>query len=145
MNNNAAATALLAGILRTTEYSVDGLKGNSALALAPNVALSPYQSFANFCVSGLRAAMAASQSPVACAQEKHSRAASGGVLPARKNRRLENKFMKPSDVAKNRERPNDHHGSKVIVIPFDGVALDRDLQDAAGPTHLWTRTMKGNL
>jgi hypothetical protein len=34
------------------------------------------------------------------------------------------------DVAKNQERPNDNHGSKVIVVPFDGAALDRDLQSA---------------
>ncbi|MBC8002146.1 MAG: carbohydrate-binding protein, partial [Opitutaceae bacterium] len=32
------------------------------------------------------------------------------------------------DVPKNEERGNDMHGSKVIVIPFDGAALDRDLQ-----------------
>jgi len=31
------------------------------------------------------------------------------------------------DVAKDDEKGNDHHGSKVIVIPFDGAALDRDL------------------
>ena len=32
------------------------------------------------------------------------------------------------DVPKNSENGNDGHGSKVIVIPFDGAALDRDLQ-----------------
>jgi hypothetical protein len=32
------------------------------------------------------------------------------------------------DVPKDQELPNDNHGSKVIVVPFDGVALDRDLQ-----------------
>lgn len=32
------------------------------------------------------------------------------------------------DVAKGQENGNDGHGSKVIVIPFDGAALDRDLQ-----------------
>ncbi|MGA9240612.1 MAG: hypothetical protein WBW03_01335, partial [Silvibacterium sp.] len=32
------------------------------------------------------------------------------------------------DVPKDDEKGNDGHGSKVIVIPFDGVALDRDLQ-----------------
>jgi hypothetical protein len=32
------------------------------------------------------------------------------------------------DVPKSQERPNDNHGSKVIVVPFDGAALDRDLQ-----------------
>ena len=35
------------------------------------------------------------------------------------------------DVPKNQEKGNDTHGSKVIVIPFDGAALDRDLQNAA--------------
>ncbi len=32
------------------------------------------------------------------------------------------------DVPKNQERGNDTHGSKIIVVPFDGAALDRDLQ-----------------
>jgi hypothetical protein len=32
------------------------------------------------------------------------------------------------DVPKEAENGNDGHGSKIIVIPFDGVALDRDLQ-----------------
>jgi hypothetical protein len=31
------------------------------------------------------------------------------------------------DVPKDQENGNDQHGSKVIVIPFDGAALDRDL------------------
>lgn len=31
------------------------------------------------------------------------------------------------DVAKNEEKGHDRHGSKVIVLPFDGAALDRDL------------------
>jgi hypothetical protein len=35
------------------------------------------------------------------------------------------------DVPKNEERGNDSHGSKVIVVPFDGAALDRDLQVAS--------------
>jgi hypothetical protein len=35
------------------------------------------------------------------------------------------------DVPKNEELGHDQHGSKVIVIPFDGAALDRDLQAAA--------------
>ena len=35
------------------------------------------------------------------------------------------------DVPKKEERGNDTHGSKIIVIPFDGEALDRDLQKAA--------------
>jgi hypothetical protein len=38
------------------------------------------------------------------------------------------------DVPKNQERPNDNHGSKVIVVPFDGTALDRDLQNASTTT-----------
>ncbi len=33
------------------------------------------------------------------------------------------------DVPKNQDRGNDGHGSKVIVVPFDGAALDRDLQN----------------
>ena len=32
------------------------------------------------------------------------------------------------DVPKDDEKGNDGHGSKVIVIPFEGSALDRDLQ-----------------
>jgi hypothetical protein len=32
------------------------------------------------------------------------------------------------DVPKDQELPNDNHGSKVLVIPFDGEALDRDLK-----------------
>jgi len=32
------------------------------------------------------------------------------------------------DVPKDEEKPNDTHGSKVIVVPFDGAGLDRDLQ-----------------
>jgi len=31
------------------------------------------------------------------------------------------------DVPKDEEKGNDRHGNKVIVIPFDGAALDRDL------------------
>jgi len=34
------------------------------------------------------------------------------------------------DVPKNQEKGNDTHGSKVIVVPFDGEALDRDLEKA---------------
>ena len=34
------------------------------------------------------------------------------------------------DVEKNRTR-NDNHGSKVIVVPFDGEKLDQDLQAPA--------------
>jgi hypothetical protein len=35
------------------------------------------------------------------------------------------------DVAKDEERGNDGHGSKVIVVPFDGKGLDRDLRKEA--------------
>lgn len=31
------------------------------------------------------------------------------------------------DVPKDQERGNDNHGSKVIVVPFDGVKFDRDM------------------
>lgn len=33
------------------------------------------------------------------------------------------------DVPKDEEKGNDRHGNKIIVIPFDGAALDRDLAD----------------
>jgi hypothetical protein len=35
------------------------------------------------------------------------------------------------DVEKEQDKGSDGHGSKVIVIPFDGAALDRDLLSAA--------------
>ena len=35
------------------------------------------------------------------------------------------------DVQKEQENGNDGHGSKIIVIPFDGKALDEDLQRSA--------------
>lgn len=35
------------------------------------------------------------------------------------------------DVPKREELPNDNHGSKVIVVPFDGAAFDRDMEAAA--------------
>jgi hypothetical protein len=35
------------------------------------------------------------------------------------------------DVEKEQDKGNDGHGSKVIVIPFDGAALDHDLQSSA--------------
>jgi hypothetical protein len=35
------------------------------------------------------------------------------------------------DVEKEAEHGNDGHGSKIIVIPFDGAALDRDLEKAS--------------
>lgn len=34
------------------------------------------------------------------------------------------------DVPKEDENGNDSHGSKVIVIPFDGAAMNRDLAKA---------------
>ena len=37
------------------------------------------------------------------------------------------------DIPKEQDRGNEPHGSKVIVIPFDGAALDRDLQNTANP------------
>jgi hypothetical protein len=33
------------------------------------------------------------------------------------------------DVPKDRELGNDNHGSKVIVVPFDGVTFDRDMEN----------------
>jgi hypothetical protein len=36
------------------------------------------------------------------------------------------------DVPKDEELGNDDHGSKIIVVPFDGEALDADLQSASG-------------
>ncbi len=38
------------------------------------------------------------------------------------------------DVPKNEERGNDTHGSKIIVVPFDGAALDRDLHNLSNTT-----------
>lgn len=38
------------------------------------------------------------------------------------------------DIPKEQENGNDGHGSKVVVIPFDGASLDRDLQSAASAT-----------
>ena len=37
------------------------------------------------------------------------------------------------DIPKEQENGNDNHGSKIIVIPFDGAALDRDLASADQP------------
>jgi hypothetical protein len=36
------------------------------------------------------------------------------------------------DVPKGNDHGNDNHGSKVIVVPFDGVAFDRDMAALAG-------------
>jgi hypothetical protein len=35
------------------------------------------------------------------------------------------------DVEKEQQNGNDGHGSKIVVIPFDGAAMDRDLQQMA--------------
>jgi hypothetical protein len=43
------------------------------------------------------------------------------------------------DVPKAQELPNDNHGSKVIVVPFDGVAFDRDMAAPPKPA-----AQKGN-
>ncbi len=37
------------------------------------------------------------------------------------------------DVPKDQEKGNDTHGSKIIVVPFNGAALDRDLQNRCQP------------
>jgi hypothetical protein len=37
------------------------------------------------------------------------------------------------DIPKEEDKGNEPHGSKVIVVPFDGAGLDRDLQNAAKP------------
>lgn len=39
------------------------------------------------------------------------------------------------DTSKEEQTGNDGHGSKVIVVPFDGAAMDRDLADADKGTH----------
>jgi hypothetical protein len=36
------------------------------------------------------------------------------------------------DIPKEQENGNDGHGSKVIVVPFDGAAMDRDLRSSSG-------------
>ena len=33
------------------------------------------------------------------------------------------------DIPKEQNKGNDQHGSKVIVVPFDGAAMDRDLAE----------------
>ena len=35
------------------------------------------------------------------------------------------------DIPKEENKGNDRHGSKVIVVPFDGAAMDRDLAEIA--------------
>jgi hypothetical protein len=37
------------------------------------------------------------------------------------------------DTSKGEQKGNDGHGSKIIVVPFDGAAFDRDMQDAPDP------------
>jgi hypothetical protein len=37
------------------------------------------------------------------------------------------------DTPKETQKGNDGHGSKIIVVPFDGAMLDHDLQDAGEP------------
>lgn len=37
------------------------------------------------------------------------------------------------DTPKNEQKGNDGHGSKIIVVPFDGAAMDRDLAQAGEP------------
>jgi len=37
------------------------------------------------------------------------------------------------DISKEEDRGNMPHGSKVVVVPFDGAALDRDLQNGSSP------------
>ena len=32
------------------------------------------------------------------------------------------------DVPKERERGSDNHGRKILVVPFDGVRFDREMQ-----------------
>ncbi len=32
------------------------------------------------------------------------------------------------DLGKGQDRSNDNHGSKIVVVPFDGKAFDRDMQ-----------------
>lgn len=46
------------------------------------------------------------------------------------------------DVPKEQERGNDTHGSKVIVVPFDGVAFDRDMQKLAATPQADTKRGK---
>jgi len=47
------------------------------------------------------------------------------------------------DVPKREERGDDRHGSKILVVPFDGAALDRDLQDASTTTQLVVSGLRG--
>jgi len=37
------------------------------------------------------------------------------------------------DVPKEEETPGSPHGSKIIVVPFDGAAMDKDLSDSTTP------------
>ena len=44
---------------------------------------------------------------------------------------MANTICSPVAGTKDQEKGNDTHGSKVIVVPFDGVAFDRDMQRLA--------------
>jgi hypothetical protein len=35
------------------------------------------------------------------------------------------------DVPKEQDKGNDNHGSEIVVIPFDGAGLDRDMRRLA--------------
>lgn len=44
------------------------------------------------------------------------------------------------DIPKEQNKGNDGHGSKVIVVPFDGAAMDRDLAEVVKQEKAATRT-----
>jgi hypothetical protein len=39
------------------------------------------------------------------------------------------------DVPKDDAKGNDNHGSKILVVPFDGAALDNDLKLSGASQH----------
>ena len=52
------------------------------------------------------------------------------------------------DTPKESQAGNNGHGSKIVVIPFDGAALDRDLQNAAakkGPLKVFILAGQSNM
>lgn len=49
------------------------------------------------------------------------------------------------DVPKEKEHGNDGHGSKIVVIPFDGAAMDRDLAAQSAPTNSTTPPTNSSL
>jgi hypothetical protein len=49
------------------------------------------------------------------------------------------------DVPKDKEHGNDGHGSKIVVIPFDGAAMDRDLAAPSAPTNSITPPTNSSL